>query len=159
MMLLSSLTGCHFLFKGQKQKLPEKYQKMHLTSLSTPPRLTSIMKQQLLRAGVGIHEKASYRLTLHQEVIQKNILSISSGSSSRQYQINYRLYFSFEETHGTILIENQPILVTRFLTINNDRILGSHDEERHIIDDMRQDASLRIIQRISALPSLMKRKS
>lgn len=159
-MLAVSLSGCHFLLRGQTtSKLPEMYHMMHITTHSTPPHLTSIIKQQLLRSGVHLRTQAPYRLTLNQEVIQKNILSISSGSSSRQYQLNYKLYFSFEETHGEILIENHPILVTRFLTINNDRILGSHDEEEHIIDDMRRDASLQIVQRIGALPLLTKRKS
>jgi LPS-assembly lipoprotein len=132
---------------------------MHLSTTSVPPHLTSLIKQQLIRSGIDLRQKAPYRLSIHQETIQKNILSISSGSSSRQYQLTYQLFFSFEQIPGPILIENQPVLVTRFLTINNDRILGSHDEEEHIIDDMRQDASQQIIQRISALPSLTKGKS
>ncbi len=130
---------------------------MHLIATNTPPHLTSIIKRRLLEDNIQLQLNAPYRLTIHQETIEKNILSISSGSSSRQYQLIYHIFFSFEKTKGPVLIDNRPILVTRFLTINNDKILGSHDEEEHIIDDMRYDAALQIVQRINALP-LSKKK-
>lgn len=155
---MAGFLGCQFHLRGVTEKLPLPYRKIHVVSVNTPPRLTSIVKQRLLRDGATLAQKAAYRLTLHQETIQKNILSISSGSSSRQYQVMYQVYFSFEQTKGPILIENAPILVTRFLTINNDRILGSHDEEEHIMDDMRYDAALQMVQRIRRLPLLTTRK-
>ncbi len=146
--LCAPLLGCQFHLRGVTEKLPLPYRKIHVVALNTPPHLTSIVKQRLLRDGATLTRNAPYRLTLHQEVIKKNILSISSGSSSRQYQVVYQMYFSFEKTKGLTLIENAPILVTRFLTINNDRILGSHDEEEHIMDDMRYDAALQMVERI-----------
>jgi len=126
---------------------------MQLVSNEVAPRVGSILKRRLLQDGIHLNENdPPYRLTIHQEQIQRNILSISSGSSSRQYQLLYQLYFSFEKIKGPILLDHTSVLASRFVTINNDRILGSNDEEEHIIDDMRRDAALQIIQRINALP-------
>ena len=80
-------------------------------------------------------------------------MSVSSSGSPRQYQLNYRISFTLQTAKGNDVIPLTPILVTRMLTINNDRILGSQDEEDKIIDDMRYDAAIQILYRLSAAAS------
>lgn len=147
-------SGCHFHLRGSNI-IPLQFNTITLAFHNVSPDWRFILKSQLQRAHVtvtNIPTADSYLLTIQQEEIQRNIMSVSSGSSSRQYQLIYQVKFSFEKIKGSIYISESPVLVTRFLTINNDRILGSQDEEEKIIHDMRRDAAIQIMYRLNALP-------
>lgn len=145
------LSSCAFHLKNTSHGDLKHDSPMMITLQSVPPTWRSIMNRSLSSHGVILAKdatKSRYVLTLEQETLDRHIMSISSGASSRQYQLTYRLFFSLHQTNGPILIHHQSILTSRCLTLNNNNILGSQDEETHILDAMRHDAAYQLIKRI-----------
>ena len=113
----------------------------------------SILYHQLKASHVVVIEEpinAKYWLIIEKEFLQENITSISSGSSPRQYQLIYTVQFSLQKVKGDEVIPTTAVVVTRALTINNDRILGSNDEAEKLKREMRRDAAIQIIYRLGS---------
>ena len=81
--------------------------------------------------------------------MQQTISSVSSSTTPRQYQLIYTVHFKLQQANGEEVIPTAYIVVTRQITINSNRILGSNDEEEHSKSEMRQDAVIQIINRLS----------
>jgi len=146
-------TGCSLHLRGL-ERLSEVLSPIAVVCKQVSPSWNSVLKKRLRTAHLNVVDKpadARYWLLIQNEEVQKNIMSISSGSSSRQYQLVYKVSFSLNETKGKMLISEAPILASRLVTINNDRILGSHDEEEKIMNDIRQDIATQIIYRLASL--------
>lgn len=91
---------------------------------------------------------ANYQLIIERDEYQTNIASVSSTTTPRQYQLIYTLWFHLVERSGKEVIPLNNIQVSRVVTINDDRILGSAQEERLTQGAMRQDAVIQMINRI-----------
>jgi len=96
-------------------------------------------------------DQANYWLIIERDDLQQNIVSISSSTTARQYRLIYTLQFKFVKAHGVELLPSSTITVTRTLTINNDLILGSNDEERQLLSAMHQQAVQEIFYRLGSL--------
>ena len=153
--VLLFLTGCGFHLRGIEQ-LPVWLTQVAVLIEKADPEWGPLLRDQLQAAHVTIVDdpmKAPYWLIIQNESTEENIMSISSGSSPRQYQLTYRVQFTLQRAQGSDIRPLTTILVTRPLTINNDRILGSHDEEDQLEHEMRRDAALQILYRLAPLPS------
>jgi LPS-assembly lipoprotein len=93
--------------------------------------------------------QADYWLIILSDTMQENISSVSSSTTPRQYQLTYTVWFKLQSASGQDIISPSQIIVTRQITINSDRILGSNDEEELQKSEMRRDAVIQIINRIS----------
>ena len=144
-------TGCGFHLRGI-QELPAWLNKVAIIIQQANPDWEPLLREQLQSAHVVVVEdpsQAPYWLMIQQESTQANIISISSGSSPRQYQLVYRVIFTLQRAKGADVIPPTTLLVTRPLTINNDRILGSHDEEEQLKHEMRRDAAIQMLYRMN----------
>ncbi len=91
-------------------------------------------------------KKAPYWLIIKKEELTQTIVSVSSSTTPRQYQLTYRVTFSLTTNKGKILVKPTSVVVTRPLTINNDRVLGSRNEGEKLKTEMKRDAALKIIE-------------
>lgn len=92
---------------------------------------------------------AQYWLIIEQEDMQQNISSISSSTTPRQYELTYTLVFKLQRAKGAEIIPSNPVVITRQITLNSDRILGSKDEAELQKTEMRRDAVIQILNRLS----------
>jgi len=150
--MLLTLTACGFQLRGTA---------FHETGLNNvgimlekcSPEWEYLLKE-LLRTGrvhvVTDPAQVEYWIILRNEYTENNIISISSSTSSRQYELTYHVEFSLQTVKSVPLIEFTSIVVSRPLTINSDRILGSHDEEEQLKHAMRRDAAMQLLYRISS---------
>ncbi len=98
---------------------------------------------------------AQYWLIIENEDLQQNISSISSSTTPRQYELTYILNFKLQRAKGAEVIPLNRVVITRQITLNSDRILGSKDEADQQKAEMRQDAVIQILNRLShAAPSI-----
>ncbi len=93
--------------------------------------------------------EAHYWLVIEQDGVEQQITSVSSSTTPRQYQLIYNVRFKLQKKHGQDLIPSSRIVVTRQLTINSNRILGSNDEGTILQVEMRRDAAIQILDRIA----------
>lgn len=116
--------------------------------------LKSLLKEQLEAYHVRVTDDptlANYWLTLENENFQQNISSISSSTTPRQYQLIYSIQFKLERAREYVLIPSNEIVISRQITINSNRILGSNDEENHQKHDMQHEALIQMIYRLSRI--------
>ncbi|MCH9689233.1 MAG: hypothetical protein K0U24_01645 [Gammaproteobacteria bacterium] len=90
--------------------------------------------------------KAPYWLVIKKEELKRNIVSVSSSTTPRQYQLTYTAWFSLQTPRGHIILPSTSVFVTRPLTINNDRVLGSRNEGERLKTEMKRDAAFKIIE-------------
>lgn len=97
---------------------------------------------------------AKYWLIVQHDDLKKNIASISSSTTPRQYELIYTVEFKLTHAKGREIIPPSSISITRQVTMNNDRILGSNQEESLLVRDMMDEAATQMINRISkSVPS------
>lgn len=96
--------------------------------------------------------KANFLLIIEKELEQQYITNISASTTPRQYQLVYLLQYSLiNQKTGLPLLSSRSVSVSRQLTVNNDRILGSDSESMIIMTEMRRDAVMQIMSRLSRL--------
>ncbi|KTC65862.1 Rare lipoprotein B (plasmid) [Legionella adelaidensis] len=115
--------------------------------------LPNLLQQQLEAYKVNVVplSEARYILIIKNDQYRQEIMSVSSTTTPRQYQVFYSVHFVLQEAKGKMLIPAGIVEITRQITINSDRILGSDEEETLIKKEMREDAVLQIINRLSKL--------
>ena len=101
-------------------------------------------------------EKAQYWLVIEQDNLQERIDSVSSSTTPRQYELTYTVQFKLMHAKGAEIFSSTQISVTRQATINSDRILGSTQEEALLIDEMRHEAAIQIMNQVSLKLSKLK---
>lgn len=92
---------------------------------------------------------AQYWLIIQSDSLQKNIASISSSTTPRQYELVYTVRFKLMAAKGIEIVPTSTVTIMRQTTVNSDRILGSNQEETLLINEMVHDAATQIINRIS----------
>ncbi len=91
-------------------------------------------------------KKAPYWLIIKKEKLKRTINSVSSSTTPRQYQLTYTVWFALQTAKGKVILEPTSVFVTRPLTINNNRVLGSRNEGEKLKTEMKRDAALKIIE-------------
>jgi len=145
------LTGCGFHLRGVVD-LPKWLDNVFIISSDQQRDLSSMLKNQLEAYKIHISadpDTADYWLYIEDDIFHQQIASVSSSTTPRQYQMVYNVRFRLVETKGREIIPSRQVSVTRQVTINNDRILGSNDEESITKNEMRRDAASLIITMIS----------
>ena len=95
--------------------------------------------------------KAKYWLVIESDSTSKDIESISSSTTPRQFKIKYQVKFNVQTDDGVELLPTTSVELTRIFTLNSDRILGSDYELETIKREMRQQAAIRIINRLGLI--------
>lgn len=114
--------------------------------------LAPLLKSQLQTYNIYVNPEpatAKYWLIIVNDSVQEHITSVSSSTTPRQYLLLYTIRFKVQLARSKEIIPSNQIIVTRQITINSDRILGSNDEEELMKSEMRRDATIQILNRIS----------
>jgi LPS-assembly lipoprotein len=164
--LITIITSCGFQLRGTETSpawlkkgiaiVPEKATH-DWKALLTPPLEASHIRV------IDNPKKAPYWLIIKKEDLKRNLVSVSSSTTPRQYQLIYTVWFSLQTAKGHVILPPTSVFVTRPLTINNDRVLGSRNEGEKLKTEMKRDAALKIIeflyQQESSPPHLKGKKS
>lgn len=145
------LSGCGFHLRGIADG-PTWLQSVTLVMQTDDSPFYLILKNQLQAAHIQVNPdlvRPDYRLVIINDTMQKNIVSISSSTTPRQYQLIYTVRFKLEDANKKARIPITPIIVTRLLTVNSDRILGSNDEERTLRHEMQRDVGIQLLNHLS----------
>ena len=114
--------------------------------------LEPLLREQLKAYKINVVNDpslAQYWLIVEQEDFQQNISSVSSSTTPRQYEITYKVYFKLQGAKSAEVIPLSQITISRQITLNSNRILGSKDEVELQKSEMRDDAVMQIMNRLS----------
>lgn len=114
--------------------------------------LGPIFVSQFKAYHVTVHEEpkqADYWLIVERDSNVEQIASVSSNTTSRQYQLIYTVWYKLQKANGIEVLPTSSVVVNRQLTINSNRILGSNNEENLIKQEMRRDAVIQILAKLN----------
>lgn len=114
--------------------------------------MVSFLQTQLESQNIDViadPDQADYWLIVDEVHLHQQIISIGSSTNPRQYTLTLTVSFQVQTRKGEIIKTPGRIYVSRQLTLNNDRILGSQDEESILIGEMKQDAVTQILNRLA----------
>lgn len=146
-----SLSACGFHLRGS-MNIPKWFNNISIINPASDKELLAKLKLQLQRYHICISPNpasAKYWLIINNPQFHQQIISIGASTNPRQYQLIMRVTFLLKDNHGRIIIPEKQISISRQLTINSDRILGSNAEETTFITEMKQDAAIQILNLIT----------
>ncbi len=145
-----TLTNCGFHLRGLYE-VPAWLNKVAIVIQNAHRDLGPLLKDQLESYNISVvpdPAQADYLLIIEYDGIQQQMTGVAASTAPRQYLLIYDVQFSLVKAKGETVIPAKHVAVTRQVTINNNRILGSNAEEALIIYEMRRDAAIQIINRL-----------
>lgn len=151
LLFMLCLSACGFHLRGMLN-VPVWLNDVAIVTQNNDKQLVSILKAQLEGYKIRVNPDpalAKYWLVINQVVIQQQIISVGASTNPRQYTLTLTAEFMLQTRKGKLIKAPRTVRTTRQLTINNDRILGSSDEETILIGEMKHDAVIQMINQLS----------
>lgn len=151
LLLTICLSACGFHLRGYVA-VPEWLNNVALISQDGNGELLSLLKSQLESYKIEVNSEpslANYWLVINKMGFKQQIVSVGSSTNPRQYQLILTVEFMLQSRKGQIIKPARMVTVSRQLTVNNDRILGSNEEETILVTEMKKEAIIQIINRLS----------
>ena len=145
------LSACGFHLRGISD-VPRWLNDVSIVIQNANRDLEPLLEEQLRSYHIRIcpnPASAQYWLIIEHDEVHQQITSISSSTTPRQYQLIYTLTFKLQRAKGAEILPSNQIIITREATINSDLILGSTSEAELLKREMRRDAAVQIIDRLS----------
>lgn len=161
LLVISLLSGCGFKLRGMVD-MPFWLNRVAIVVQQGHRDLIPLLKDQFQAYGrqvVSDPTQADYLLIIEKDSSQQQLTSVSASTTPRQYLLIYTVQFSLITRKSTPVISANTVVITRQLTVNNDRILGSDSEGMMIHSEMRREAAMQIINRISRKSRLIENSS
>jgi LPS-assembly lipoprotein len=151
--LCSFLSACGFHLRGMID-IPTWLEAVSVVNESDNRDLVNLLSAQLEGYKIKVNEdptKSNYWIIINNSILNQQIISIGSSTTPRQYQLTLETHFTLKSRDGRIIKPTQTVTSSRQFTSNNDRILGSNEEEALLVKEMRQDTVGQIINRLSKM--------
>ncbi|KTD16123.1 LPS-assembly lipoprotein LptE [Legionella jordanis] len=155
------LSACGFHLRGMTD-LPPWLNSVAIIIQNAHSDLGGFLKDQLQAYNIAVVDeptRAKYWIIIEQDSYRQEITNVSSSTVPRQYLLIYDVQYSLTEAKGKVIAPSSHIMITRQVTINNDRILGSDAEEALRKNEMRRDAAQQILNRLSQIKNRYNRIS
>ncbi|MCE0723499.1 LPS assembly lipoprotein LptE [Legionella resiliens] len=153
LLLLLLLSACGFHLRGM-DNVPGWLNNVAIISENDDKQFVSILQSRLEGSNVEVNpdpSRARYWLIVNEVNLQQQIISVGASTNPRQYTLTLTVVFVLKTRAGQVINAPGRISISRELILNNNRILGSKDEESILIGEMKQDAVTQIIYRLSHL--------
>ena len=149
------LLGCGFHLRGMSSATSN-LGHVSIINQKVHTDVKQLLTELLRGSSVCVDDNPSlsnYWIILEEDALKQNVISISSSTNARQYQLVYTIKFKLENTTKNSKIEpdEQIVTVTRQVTLNSQRILGSSDEQNTLESEMRQEAVQLLFARITSI--------
>ena len=149
MLIAMTLSSCGFQLRGQAA-LPYKTLFIETTGYS----LFANNLERAIHAGsetkvVQNRDEAEAILKILGEVQEKRILSLSSGGKVKEFELRYKVVYRLTDGAGRDLAQPGQIELRRDLTYDDTQVLAKESEEALLYRDMKTDAVLQMLRRLS----------
>lgn len=146
----ASLAGCGFQLRGAATY---SFESLFVNS-AAPPSFNQELNRVLARNGSATlaDSAAAAQVVLAIPLVQddKEVLSLSSGGSVREFQLIKRVSFRLHDKDGADWMPAGEIVIRRSYTFNETQVLARDLEEQRLQRDMQTDAIQQIVRRLQA---------
>jgi len=147
---LMLLASCGFHLRGDADY---PFDTIFVNAPSSPP-LSMELTRALNAAGkakvVASASGAEVALDVPSVVDDKEVLSLSSGGSVREYQLVKRVAFRLHDKNGIDWMPAGEIVIRRSYTFNETQVLARDLQEQRLLREMQTDAVQQIVRRLQA---------
>jgi LPS-assembly lipoprotein len=147
MMLLAS---CGFHLRGEADY---PFNTIFVNAPSSPP-FSMELSRALSAAGkakvITSAADAEVALEIPSVIDDKEVLSLSSGGSVREYQLVKRVAFRLHDKNGIDWMPGGEIVIRRSYTFNETQVLARDLQEQRLLRDMQTDAVQQLVRRLQA---------
>jgi LPS-assembly lipoprotein len=144
------VAACGFQLRGQANYA---FDSIFVNAATSPP-LAAELKRVLTGASNAnlVESAASAQVVLDVPSVQddKEVLSLSSGGSVREYQLIKRVSFRLHDKEGNDWMPAGEVVIRRSYTFNETQALARDLEEQRLRRDMQTDAVQQIVRRLQA---------
>jgi len=144
------LASCGFHLRGEADY---PFNTIFVNAPSSPP-LSMELTRALNAAGkakvVTSAAGAEVALYVPSVIDDKEVLSLSSGGSVREYQLVTRVVFRLHDKDGIDWMPAGEIVIRRSYTFNETQVLARDLQEQRLLRDMQTDAVQQLVRRLQA---------
>lgn len=148
--LAAALGACGFHLRGDADY---PFATIFVNAPPSPPLATELArtiaaasKTRVLDTAVG----ADVILDVPIVIDDKDVLSLSSGGSVREYQLVKRVQFRLHDKEGNDWMPAGEVVIRRSYTFNETQVLARDLQEARLLREMQTDAVQQIIRRLQA---------
>ena len=146
------LTACGFHLS--QAQIPHAIQPLYVDCQIAFSPLCVQFKQRLRSQQVALapHAKeAVMQLQLHHERSHRKLVSVSSNTQVHQYELTESVTFQLADPTGKPLGTSQRLFSKRNFTLNSNQMLGSSHEEASLQQEMHNDISRQLVERLQSI--------
>lgn len=148
--LATALAACGFQLRGDAT-FP--FSSVYVNAPSSPP-MAAELRRALISAGptkvLDAATDAEVILELPVVIDDKDVLSLSSGGSVREYQLVKRVQYRLRDKNNADWIPAGEIVVRRSYTFNETQVLARDLQEQRLLREMQTDAVQQLMRRMQA---------
>ncbi|MDV6315481.1 LPS assembly lipoprotein LptE [Idiomarina sp. HP20-50] len=142
--LVATLSGCGFQLRGNYQ-LPETLQSVSLESYVSKE-LSEHMKQRFVHSGIKVLDAEEPTVRLISDKLERRTLSLFESGQVAEYELLYQV--KYQLVQGNQLLLERTVEVARDYQDDPNFALAKTREREMLVDEMRAEASRRILQQI-----------
>jgi len=142
------VAGCGFHLRGDAT-FP--FASIFVNAPSSPPMTTELTRSITSGSGAKVLDSATTaEVILDVPVVSddKDVLSLSSGGSVREYQLVKRVAFRLHDKNGNDWMPAGEVIIRRSYTFNETQVLARDLQEQRLLREMQTDAVQQIIRRL-----------
>lgn len=148
--LAFTVAGCGFHLRGEAT-FP--FSSVFVNAPSSPPITTELTRAITSGSSTKVVDAATAaEVVLDVPVVadDRDVLSLSSGGSVREYQLVKRVAFRLHDKNGVDWMPAGEIIIRRSYTFNETQALARELQEQRLLREMQTDAVQQIIRRMQA---------
>lgn len=142
------LASCGFHLRGDAT-FP--FATVFVNAPSSPPITTELTRAITSGSATKVVENATAaEVVLDVPIVadDKDVLSLSSGGSVREYQLVKRVAFRLHDKNGVDWMPAGEVIIRRSYTFNETQVLARDLQEQRLLREMQTDAVQQIIRRM-----------
>lgn len=148
--LALALGACGFHLRGDADYA---FTSIFINAPSSPPIAAELVRTINAGSAAKVAESpaaAEVILAIPFVVDDKDVLSLSSGGSVREYQLVKRVQFRLHDRNGIDWMPAGEIVIRRSYTFNETQVLARDLQEQRLLREMQTDAVQQIVRRLQA---------
>lgn len=147
------LTACSdYQLRGNNQ-LKQHWPELIVQAKGNQHDLKRYLNRQLQSSGVNTTVEQSPVLRILSARFNRQVLSLDSRGRVGEFELQYQVKFLLEDYQGNTLLHEYKLEINRNFNFNDQQVLGKHQEEKQIRQEMIRDMASRILEILILNPS------
>lgn len=144
----ATLASCGFHPRGEANY---PFESLYVNAPGSPPLAVELVRAISAASQAKVVDTAPAAqviLDIPSVIDDKEVLSLSSGGSAREYQLIKRVQFRLHDKSGVDWMPSGEIIIRRSYTFNETQVLARDLQEQRLQREMQTDAVQQIVRRL-----------